>query len=304
MIHQMAKFFKTKGHDVRVLLHQAGSYGIKNTYCYEGVDVFPPDKGIDDLLFSWADCAITHLDYTRWTIVQANKFRKPVFFITHNTSEFYDTMVNWNKNVFVIYNSHKGKEILKYERPGFVFNPPCDWRHYDVNMDTSVNKYITLINLNKNKGGEVLREIAKAMPDKQFLGVTGSYDEQVRDQPGNVTIIPKTTEIRDVYKQTRVLIMPSEYESWGRTATEAMCSGIPVVCTKTFGLEENCGEAGIYCDRGNIDEWVKAIRKLDNKKVYKEQSKKVKDRSRELDPVKKMEELNEWMVKIIAGWNK
>ena len=32
--------------------------------------------------------------------------------------------------------------------------------------------------------------------------------------------------------------MPSDYESWGRTATEAMCSGIPVICSEANGLKK------------------------------------------------------------------
>lgn len=308
MIHQMAKHFMKQGHHVRVLLHQAGMYGVKRVYSYEGIDVFPPDKGIDDLLFGWADCVFTHLDYTKWTVVQGNKHRKPVFFITHNTSDSYNTLINWNKNTFVIYNSHSAKQTLGYTRPGMVVHPPCDWRHYDDGADHFGEKYITLINLDHNKGGAVLKEIAKRMPDRKFLGVIGSYSAppdigQITDQPGNVKVIPKTTEIREVYKETRILIMPSEYESWGRTATEAMCSGIPVISTETFGLKENCGDAGIYCDRNDIDAWVKAIKKLDDRKAYKAQSKKCRERSRELDPINELNELTKWVSNVVTGWN-
>jgi glycosyltransferase involved in cell wall biosynthesis len=95
--------------------------------------------------------------------------------------------------------------------------------------------------------------------------------------------------MRGVYSKTDILIMPSKYESWGRTATEAMASGIPVISTDTPGLRENVGESGIFCDRNNINEWVMAIRKLKGKKEYEEASAKAKKRALELRPDRKLE---------------
>ena len=38
-----------------------------------------------------------------------------------------------------------------------------------------------------------------------------------------------------------------------------MASGIPVICHPTFGLKENCGDAGIYVDRSKPELWAAAI---------------------------------------------
>ena len=93
--------------------------------------------------------------------------------------------------------------------------------------------------------------------------------------------------------------MPSVYESWGRTATEAMCSGIPVISSGTPGLRENCGEAGIYIeDRNDVEAWVREIKRLDDKKEYKKASDKAKLRSRELDPVNKLNEFERWLTSL------
>ena len=88
--------------------------------------------------------------------------------------------------------------------------------------------------------------------------------------------------------------MPSMYESWGRTATEAMCSGIPIICTETGGLVENCGTAGIYAER-TAEAYAKEIEKLDNEKLYLRKSKQSRIRSRELDPVYELAQFNEWL---------
>lgn len=306
-IHYLNKHLISKGHDVRVLLWQANHYRINSVYVHDAVDVFPPDHNMPETLFMWADVVMTHLDYTQQTIGLARIFKKPVVHLIHNYS-VYDCIKFADRPQYIVYNSEAAKEKLNYDHEGIVIHPSCDWRIYDTNKETIGNKYITLINLDGNKGGAILKEIAKRMPHKKFLGVMGSYSEpasegQHTDQPENVTVVPNTPAIMQYYEQTRVLIMPSKFESWGRTATEAMCSGIPVICNPTPGLKENCAYAGIYVDRDDINGWVKAIESLDNEKEYKKWSKKAKARSRELDPTKELKEFEAWIRTIPDKYN-
>lgn len=297
MAHWTNKFLQSCGHEVKVL-HQDGSrYGIKNIYTYDGVDVFPPDNV--EGMFRWADVIFTHLEYSKHTIKLAYELNKPVVFFSHNSSSVYNERIRIGK-VGIVYNSKWMKDHYKWENDGFVLNPPVDWRHYDVK--TEEGEYITLINLSINKGGEVFYILAEKFPDKKFLGVKGSYDAQIRDDRfKNVEIIENTPDILEVYKKTRILIMPSSYESWGRTATEAMCNGIPVVCTPTPGLKENCDYAGIYCTLDSIDHWIKAIKKLDKPAQYEHYSKLAIKRSRELDPGHQLEQFNIWLQKFVRG---
>lgn len=294
MIHAMAKHLQSKGHHVRVLLHQANHYRITNNYTWDGVDVFPPNQNVIENLMRWGDAIFTHLDYTRWTVHTAKMYRKPVFHLIHN-SHLYPEIADAEKTQYIVYNSNWLKEKLNYNFPSFTLPPPVDYRYYDVNLDTNKNKYITLINVNKNKGGEIFAEIARAMPNKNFLGVYGSYDDQISQNLPNLEYISKQVDIRESLKKTRILLMPSEYESWGRTATEAMSSGIPVICTETPGLIENCGKSAIYVkDRNNIKAWVEAITKLDEKEAYGSWSRKGKARAKEHDPRKKLDEFEQW----------
>jgi glycosyltransferase involved in cell wall biosynthesis len=295
MIHWMLKDLQSKGHHIKVLLHQANHYKIKNNYVFDGIDVFPPQPNVIDSLMNWSHVVFTHLDYTRWTIGAAQLYKKPVFHLIHN-SHLYPEIVNANANQHIVYNSFWLKDKLNYNWPNFIMTPPVDYRIYDLGIDPSKNEYITLINLNENKGGKIFEKIAEAMPHKRFLGVLGSYDEQVRPSIKNLTIVPNSADILQHYRKTRILLMPSEYESWGRTATEAMCSGIPVICSEAEGLKENCGKAGIYIkDRNDIKSWVKAITELDNAQKYSEASRKAKDRSRNHDPSKTLDEFEKWV---------
>lgn len=303
MLHYMLKDLQNKGHNVRVLLHDANRYKIRNNYVFDGIDVFPPNANVIDGIMRWSDAVFTHLDYTRWTIHTAKLYKKPVFHLIHN-SHPYPEIIDAEKNQHIIYNSEWLKDLLNYKFSNFIVTPPVDYNHYDLGNEPEKSEYITLINLNENKGGKIFLEIAKAMPHKSFLGVLGSYDEQITQTLPNVTYVPNSPNIKQWYDKTRILLMPSKYESWGRTATEAMCSGIPVICTDTPGLRENCEKGGIFIkNRDNVKEWVEAITKLDDKKAYSWASRKAKGRSREFDTRKTLDEFEGWFREMVNKYS-
>jgi glycosyltransferase involved in cell wall biosynthesis len=121
------------------------------------------------------------------------------------------------------------------------------------------------------------------MPDYDFLGVEGGYGRQVKENLKNIEYMDNTPDARKIYAKTRVLLMPSLYESYGRTGIEAMVSGIPVIASPTPGLMESLGSAGIYCNVDSPLSWIEAIKRLDDPKEYKEQSKKCIERAKEVE---------------------
>lgn len=286
MVHHINKFLISRGHTVKVLLRKGA---IKSAYNYDGVDVDTiPDNPQHYLLNS--DVVLTHLDMHPIAYFWAKHYKRPCVHFVHNSFPY--PILQSNPQVKLCYNSEAIIPLCDFKHDYTVLNPPVDYREW--NKPTNP-EYITLINLNELKGGKILREIALRMPDRKFLGVIGGYDDQITDQPPNVTIHPHTANIKEVYDKTRILLMPSRYESWGRTATEAMSSGIPVIANKTFGLEANLSEAGIWVDRDDIEGWVKAIKKLDNKKVYEAASEKGLSRAKELDPIPQLENFEAWL---------
>jgi glycosyltransferase involved in cell wall biosynthesis len=122
------------------------------------------------------------------------------------------------------------------------------------------------------------------MPERRFLGVLPYYGErQVPFAPSNVEWVPFNDDIRTILKRTRILLVPSYYESFGRIAVEAMLNRIPVIYSKpnpnsvypggsTEGLDEWIQPVGIGCNRDNNDEWITAIRSLDNETAYSERA--------------------------------
>jgi glycosyltransferase involved in cell wall biosynthesis len=74
------------------------------------------------------------------------------------------------------------------------------------------------------------------MPRQGFLFVVGAYGRQVRPRLANVQVIPPVAwdRMREaVYARTRVLLMPSEYESYGRCGVEAAHAGVPTIAHPT-----------------------------------------------------------------------
>lgn len=321
VILHVFKHLISKGHQCRVILHQ--DKNIQTPYEYEGVEVFGSRIGQRLDAYLWADIVITHLDFTQYTIVMAKEARRPLVHFVHNDIPYASIQNNFG-GVSAVYNSHWIKNKIGYDIPGCVLHPPCDAKHYFTEGDPSEREFITLVSLNERKGGFMFRNIAKAMPDRKFLGVIGSYDNPGQLKMGqaairvlleelpNVTIVENSPDILSTYRRTRVLLMPSDYESWGRTATEAMCSGIPVICTPTPGLKENCKEAAIYVgepikecepgdpqvDIGTVSEWVAAIRKLDHPKTYRKYSLLCKQRANYLDPVRELENLEQFLLDV------
>lgn len=311
--HHVNKFLISKGHDIRVILHQYSG----TEYNHEGVQVFPANGHVD--AYRWADCLMTHLDFTTYTILMAHEAQRPLVHFIHNDVP-YSSIEGRQRGTYVCYNSDWIKNKLAYAHPSTVIHPPCDTKHYNVNEDPINNKYITLVSLNERKGGYLFSKIAEAMPGRIFIGVIGSYDNPgtmqlnqgqiIQMMPPNVTIIPNSPDILSVYKRTRLLLMPSDYESWGRTATEAMCNGIPVICTPTDGLEENCSYAGIYVGakrettfpgeasvyQGEVKDWVKAIEAMDNEGIYRKYSLLCRQRAGELNPLKELENLESFIM--------
>lgn len=147
---------------------------------------------------------------------------------------------------------------------------------------------ITLINANQNKGQAVFLEIARRMPGHKFLGVLPYYGElQVAPAPANVEWVKFDDDIRNILRRTRILIMPSYYESYGRVAIEAMVNGIPVLYSKpaarsvypggsTEGMQTWISPAGVACDRDRPEEWVTAIQELDDSATYTAKSEESK----------------------------
>lgn len=105
------------------------------------------------------------------------------------------------------------------------------------------NKYVTAINPSELKGFSIFIGLAKRMPDVQFAAVptwaTAVEEIEEMNATPNITLLSPSEDINDIYKQTKVFLMPSLWgESFGQVVVEAMLRGIPVIASNVGGLPE------------------------------------------------------------------
>lgn len=290
MAHTINRYLLSKGHSVRVIHYDAEKYRINQMYDFEGVTVFTQEQ--ERVLFEWADVVLTHLDYSKRAIWTAAQYGKRCYWVAHNDIP-YGSVRDGVGDLRVIYNAEWIKNKLNHQWPSFVFPPPVDnW--YKCN--DKGRKYITLINLNDNKGANYFYSLAKKLPQYQFLGVKGSYDGQIIQNLPNVTIWNNTPDIRKIYEVSKIVLMPSHYESWGKVASEAMLNGIAVIANPTPGLSENVGKGGLLINRKETAKWKEEIEKLmEDDKYYQKWSKAALKRAKEQVP--DWDGLESWLTK-------
>ena len=291
MVLAMLRALVERGHEVDVLLSQKHPE-ITGPYELHGIRVHPHRDKTDPFRFipHDADVIVTHLENTPRAAALGESYRIPVAKIVHNT--FTATRQQIQKGIsLAVYNSEwMAAEFAGLDVNSIVVRPPVSVADYA----TSPGDCITLINLYRPKGPDTFYALAERMPDQKFLAVRGAYGEQVIKNLPNVEHVDHIDGDRmrdEVYARTKILLVPSDYESWGRVGIEAMASGIPVIAHPTPGLRESLGDAGIFHDRRKIDDWEAAIRGLLKPRAYAAASKKAKARASELDP---SEDLERW----------
>lgn len=296
-LHEMLRALAGRGHTATVWLSQLAASG--TPYELDGVHVVPHTAGADfGFAAARASALVSHLENVPHTAALARGHGKPLVVVCHNTFDLTWQPMAEGSTALAVLNSQwmlaKAEAVFEGQarRPArmLVVRPPVHATEYR----TSPGECITLINCTMSKGAGVLAELAERMPDRKFLAVRGGYGEQHLPDLPNVLALDHLDGkgMRDaVYARTRILLMPSDYESWGRVGVEAMASGIPVIAHPTEGLTESLGGAGIFCDRSDIDAWQQAIERLDGKDAYKAAARAARARSKTLDPA---EDLAAW----------
>ena len=138
--------------------------------------------------------------------------------------------------------------------PPPVVPPLIDSSAYRTSPSGAV---VTFVNPLPAKGLDIALHLAAARPDIPFEFVESwplrpAEEASLAGQIAplaNVTLVRRTPDMRAVYGRSRLLLAPSRWiESWGRVASEAQVSGLPVIATRSGGLPEAVGPGGILVD--------------------------------------------------------
>jgi glycosyltransferase involved in cell wall biosynthesis len=140
---------------------------------------------------------------------------------------------------------------------------------------------VTFINPVAAKGLELALAVAAQCPEIPFRFVKAwplSPAQSIRlkrriARLRNVELLERRSDMRSIYAETRVLLVPSRpgHETWGRVASEAQFSGIPVLASDVGGLPEAVGPGGtIMSIDASPRAWATALKCLWTDREYYE----------------------------------
>lgn len=262
------------GHDVNVCTEDRVI-----AYELDGVKVEANQAFISQLA-QQADVCLSHLGDDDRGVKVSMHYNRPHVRMCHGYPPFgAHTLDHYTRPDLAVFNSESMWKSFNYDGPSLVAHPVLRIEDFR----TTPGDAIGLANISGEKGGELFDQLARHMPEHNFLGIVHGHGTRYDIHRRNLTVMQKTFNMRDeFYSKIRILLMPSITETWGMVALEAMCSGIPVIAHPTPGLLESCGKAGIFKMRHELDEWIEAIEKLDDPKVYARQSALAVERADEI----------------------
>lgn len=311
-VHAAFRALVNRGHEVRVICRPHSNERQFTDYVFDGVQVFRcADRDEQNWVRNFAlefdpDLLITHLDLTPQAMQLSLDIKRPLAHFVHNSMQLKFHQVTPFKCQLAIFNSHWVAEAEGWKGPQVVIHPVVEPVRYRCERGTKT----TLINPTPGKGADTFYALSKVLPDLEFLTVKSVYGEQIAvpnisaHLHPNVETMEHTVDIREAFRKTKVLLMPSNYESYGRVAVEAACCGIPTIAHPTPGLKESLGEAGIFCDREDIPAWKAAIERLCTDDVYyRKRSDMALALAESLDPEAEFDRLEEALLVTVSHWN-
>ena len=172
----------------------------------------------------------------------------------------------------VLSNSHYVAELTEalLRRPSAVDYPLIELKD-SIAAERNAT-YITFVNPRQMKGLSIVLEVAALLPGRRFV-FAESYplsalerkelDEQLQMLP-NVKFRPHTDNLRSLYGETALLLVPSQLrEAFGRVIIEACANGIPVVARRIGGIPEAMGDSGVVLAQADPPQrWAQAIEEI------------------------------------------
>lgn len=170
---------------------------------------------------------------------------------------------------YAVYNTRTAAEEWG-EPDALVVHPPIS--PLPAKTSTNGDAYTVLSSL-RNKGVEVVLSLATLYPKQRFIIVRSpaepthglpDIEDRVAKLP-NVELHPRVSP-EEVYKylqQTRILLVPSRYETYGMSAIEAAGYGIPCVHVDTPHVREGIGDGAILVPPMNVGATADAINTIE-----------------------------------------
>ncbi len=156
----------------------------------------------------------------------------------------------------------------------------------------------------------VFDEVLKKVPSRLVIigdGPDRSQCEMLSRELGiqdRVKFLGKQTDVIHILSLADLFLMPSQSESFGLSALEAMACGVPVISSSVGGLPELQlhGQTGYIAEIGDIDRMAKyAVDLLSNPAKYQLFAKAARERAIEFDASKIVTQYEQYYEKILSG---
>lgn len=197
---------------------------------------------------------------------QADHIIVPSFFVKEELLEYVAIP---EKRVSVVHEgvdaqfSPQGKDVVSQVFTGLCL--PTDYLLFVGTMDPRKNLPILLQALSRCKADLPLVVVGwSGWGDPKFQA------ELERLNMRNRVLFPGYVDDEDlpaIYSGATAFLYPSLYEGFGLPVLEAMACGCSVICSDAASIPEVAGEAALYANPVNPDEWANAIDMV----VYDEQ---------------------------------
>lgn len=244
-------------------------------YRFEGVDVLPATGSSYQSIMSDAENArasvlYAHSTLSRETIRAARRMKRPSILAVHAPPRFAaDLRRAWSSATVRLYNTDVARKDWK-DPKGWLLHPPVGG---PSDLPRGPRNALTLTSSLLNKGAGRVLDLAERRPDQRFIIVEspahpthGSPDfwEDAGKLP-NVEIWPRLhpAQMGRLWAETRTLLVPSRYETYGMSALEAAWHGIPSVHVDTPHVREGIGTAARLLRTTRIEELDEALTEVE-----------------------------------------
>lgn len=266
---------------------------------------YVPNSPEVEAAFTSADAIFCQNYDAQKAIRELEQYRKPIVFFMHIEREKTDVLMQrFAVPLAVVYNSETQRAQNPTVHENTVVRPYIPYADFAPRSRHEQLGPVTLLNVNENKGGKMLVDLARRMRDVPFVGVKGAYSAQVAEDSPNLIYKPTAEDPRPYYEAAGIYIMPSKSESWGRAALEAMSIGVPVIASTAHGIREaTAGACAAYCRTDDVGCWEETIRRLrSDSEFYRESVVKGRDRVKRLQSEDDFTPFEGWLRDMINKW--
>lgn len=157
----------------------------------------------------------------------------------------------------------------------FSYRKPADAIYHKYGIERGKKILLGVAGIwGKNKGLEDFLMLAKKTPAEYQIVLVGLSCQQIKKTPENIIGIQRTEnkeELAMLYSMSHIFINPSLEESFSLVTAEALACGTPVIVLDTSAVKELvCEENGVVLTRHNAEDYLTAVKKLEEKQLTRE----------------------------------